>query len=61
MAHTFAIASLSYYSLIGGISEPGNTPVSKFDNKGMSSAINFGTTVSQTLLNKIFYSNSINS
>jgi len=38
--------------------EPGNTPVSKLCNKGMSSAINLGTIVSHKLFMRMFCSHS---
>ena len=52
--------SLSSGSLIVGIDDPGKTPCSKLDNKGISSAISFGTIVSHTDLSKIFCSKSCN-
>ena len=39
--------------MISGIFAPGNTPDSSVYNKGMSSWISFGTTVSHTLPSKI--------
>lgn len=38
--------------------DPGNTPYNNVSNNLISSLINLGTTVSQTLLNKMVYSNS---
>lgn len=43
---------------MAGIDEPGKTPRRSVANNGISSAINFGTTVSHTDLNRIFCSNS---
>ncbi len=54
-----ANSSLSCSSLIGGITFPGKTPLISIYNKGISSATNFGTIVSQTDRNKIVYSNSL--
>lgn len=52
------ILSLNSGYLIDGIDDPGKTPCNKFESKGISSAISFGTIVSQTDLSKIFCSNS---
>lgn len=54
--HSCANAFLKFISSIVGISASGNTPFIKLSNKGASSEINLGTTVSQKLLNIIFYS-----
>ena len=43
--HNFLRFSLNSGSWIIGIDEPGNTPWSKFDKRGISFAINFGTIV----------------
>lgn len=59
-SQTYFKAAFKSSSSIGNNSLPGNTPDSKLLNKGTSSATNFGTIVSQTLLINIFYSNSMN-
>jgi hypothetical protein len=49
---------MSLSSLIYIIEEPGKTPVRRLDSSGISSAISFGTSVSQRLLINMFYSHS---
>lgn len=58
---TFTIFYLNSGSFIVGIDEPGNTPCNKVESSGISSAISFGTRVSQTDLKRIFCSKSYKS